>query len=201
MSPVSLTLDLLLAGLLLITLIFGLRLDKRLKTLNASQEEFQAAVADLDRAAARAEAGLADLRASMDEAVDLLGGRIEKARDLAGKLETLTMRAESAGQRVAAAVRAGPAAPSPAAAPALSPAPALLVAPERRSGIDRIWGRPADKAAPVEVARAAAEPLTLTRQDAVQPNRLSAQPLRSRALVDDELFEGPGLRRSAGGRS
>jgi hypothetical protein len=62
MSPVSLTLDLLLAALLLITLVFGLRLDKRLKTLNASQAEFQAAIADLDRAAERAETGLAELR-------------------------------------------------------------------------------------------------------------------------------------------
>jgi hypothetical protein len=103
MSPVSLTLDLLLAGLLLITLIFGLRLDKRLKTLNASQAEFRAAIADLDRVAAHAETGLAELRTAMDEAVDLLGGRIDEARELAAKLETLTVQAERASERAAAA--------------------------------------------------------------------------------------------------
>ena len=45
MSPISMTLDLLLAALLLITLGFGLRLERRLKTLQASQASFANAVA------------------------------------------------------------------------------------------------------------------------------------------------------------
>jgi hypothetical protein len=44
-------------------------------------------------AAARAEQGLADLRAATDEAVDVLGDRIEKGRALAAKLEKLTLDA------------------------------------------------------------------------------------------------------------
>jgi hypothetical protein len=182
MSPVSLTLDLLLAGLLLITLIFGLRLDKRLKTLNASQAEFQAAIADLDRAAARAETGLAELRGAMDEAVDLLGGRIDKARELAAKLETLTAQAQHAAEQ-AAASPAGPAA--------------------QRSALDRVWARPAERGPAPNVARRESEPpLTLTRRDAVQPPRPApmAAP-RLRAAVDDELFDAPALRRIAGARS
>jgi hypothetical protein len=179
MSPVSLTLDLLLAALLLITLVFGLRLDKRLKTLNASQAEFQAAIADLDRAAERAEIGLAELRGAMDEAVDLLGGRIDKARELAAKLETLTGLAQSVSQRATAA---------PVAAAA-----------ERRSPLDRAWSRPAERAPAALAPRTDQEPpLTLTRHDALQARRPVAPP-RSRALVDDELFDGP--RRQAGARS
>ena len=181
MSPVSLTLDLLLAGLLLITLIFGLRLDKRLKTLNASQAEFQAAIADLDRAAARAETGLAELRGAMDEAVDLLGGRIDKARELAAKLETLTEQAQSASQRATSGL--------------------VATAPERRSPLDRAWSRPAERAAAPHATRNDPEPpLTLTRHDALQARRpVAAPPPRSRAMVDDELFDGP--RRQAGARS
>ncbi|HXQ11812.1 MAG TPA: DUF6468 domain-containing protein [Caulobacteraceae bacterium] len=183
MSPVSLTLDLLLAGLLLLTLIFGLRLDKRLKTLNASQAEFQAAIADLDRAAARAETGLAELRTAMDEAVDLLGGRIDKARELAAKLETLTTQAQRAGERAATA----PATP----------------AGGQRSGLDRVWTRPPEHgSAPGSTRREPEPPLTLTRRDAVPPPRQAPAPApRSRAAVDDELFDAPALRRVAGARS
>jgi hypothetical protein len=180
MSPVSLTLDLLLAALLLITLVFGLRLDKRLKTLNASQAEFQDAIADLDRAAARAETGLAELRGAMDEAVDLLGGRIDKARELAAKLEALTAQAQGAGQRATASVAAVP--------------------PERRAALDRAWSRPAERAPTPRAERIDPEPpLTLTRHDALQARRPAAAPPRSRAMVDDELFDGP--RRQAGARS
>jgi hypothetical protein len=183
MSPVSLTLDLLLAVLLLITLIFGLKLDKRLKTLQASQADFAEAVADLDRAAARAETGLADLRTAMDEAVDLLAARIEKARELANRLEVLTAQG--------AAVAGPPAAPG------------------HRSTLDRLWGKPARAepasarpSAPVARAEPEAPPLTLTRNEAppVRRPQPTAPSPRSRALVDDELFDGPGIRRSAGGR-
>jgi hypothetical protein len=173
MSPVSMTLDLILAALLLITLGFGLRLERRLKTLQASQATFAAAVSDLDRAAARAETGLADLRGAMDEAVGLLAGRIEKARELATRLEALTTEGAAIAER------------PPAAA--------------QRSALDRVWARPA-AAAPRPAPEPA--PLTLNRDDVLSSRRPPAAPSpRSRAMVDDELFDGPGLRRAAGGRS
>jgi hypothetical protein len=172
MNPVSMTLDLLLAALLLITLGFGLRLERRLKTLQASQATFAAAVADLDRAAARAETGLADLRGAMDDAVSLLAGRIEKARELATRLETLTTEGAAIAER------------PPAAA--------------QRSALDRVWARPAGAPRPAPEPA----PLTLNRDDALSVRRPPAAPSpRSRAMVDDELFDGPGMRRSAGGRS
>ncbi|HZZ66969.1 MAG TPA: DUF6468 domain-containing protein [Phenylobacterium sp.] len=111
MSMIGLAMNGLLAVLLLAALTVGLRLNRRLKALRDSHEGFAAAVGELNVAAARAEQGLADLRAATDEAVDLLADRIEKGRVLAMKLERLV---EHAGvpQRQAAAP-----APAPAATP------------------------------------------------------------------------------------
>ena len=76
MSIVALGLNLLLAALLLAALAMGFRLNSRLKALKDSHEGFARAVAELDAAAARAEQGLADLRAATDEATDELADRI-----------------------------------------------------------------------------------------------------------------------------
>ena len=81
MSPIALAMNLVLALLLLSALGFGWRLERRLKALREGQSNFVAAVADLDRAARRAENGLAELRAATDETMELLSGRIEKARE------------------------------------------------------------------------------------------------------------------------
>jgi len=89
MSLVGLALNLLLAALLVAALVMGWRLNRRLKALRDSHEGFAVAVAELNTAAARAEQGLADLRAATDEAVDILGDRIEKGRTLATRLDRL----------------------------------------------------------------------------------------------------------------
>ncbi len=99
MSLIALGLNVLLVGLLLAALTVGLRLNKRLKALKDSQDGFAGAVRELNLAAARAEQGLADLRAATDEATDALAERIEKGRALAAKLDTLL---ESAPARAAA---------------------------------------------------------------------------------------------------
>ncbi|MDR3507868.1 MAG: DUF6468 domain-containing protein [Caulobacteraceae bacterium] len=101
MSPISIALNLLLAGLLLVTLMFGWMLNRRLKALKSSHAGFAQAVADLDRAASRAEAGLAELRGATDEAIDLLIGRIDKAREMGDRLEVLTDNAERAARQAA----------------------------------------------------------------------------------------------------
>lgn len=106
MSLIAIGLNVLLAGLLAAALAVGFRLNGRLKALKDSHEGFAKAVADLDAAAQRAEQGLADLRAATDEATDLLADRIEKARALAAKLETLTQRGMAA-PAVGAAASAG----------------------------------------------------------------------------------------------
>ena len=108
MSIIGLIMNLILIGLLLAALGVGLRLNRRLRVLKDSQDGFQSAVQELNAAAARAEQGLADLRAATDEAVDELGDRIEKGRALAQRLERLLAQkpvvAAAAGRRRAAPV-------------------------------------------------------------------------------------------------
>lgn len=163
MSAIGVILNLLLAGLLLAALFMGYRLNRRLKVLRDSQDGFESAVRDLNRAAARAEQGLADLRAATDEAVDLLADRIEKGRALAAKLERQTDRLEKAaehappmrrsalepltdpmaerrlGALLAAAREARPERTAAPRAPSPEPAPARIaprVIPPRRPSIE-----------------------------------------------------------------
>jgi len=93
MSVIGFALNGLLIALLAAALVMGMRLNRRLKTLRASQHDFALAVQQLNNAAARAEQGLAELRAASDEALDLLSDRIDKGRQLAAKLERLTQQA------------------------------------------------------------------------------------------------------------
>ena len=53
MSIVAIGMNLMLAGLLVVALLMGYRLNARLKALRESHEGFAKAVADLDAAAAR----------------------------------------------------------------------------------------------------------------------------------------------------
>lgn len=94
MSAAGIIMDLLLMGLLLTALWFGVRLNGRLKALKAGQEGFAKAVAELDNAAIKAFTSLKDLRTDADESQELLHGRILAARDLIQKLEVQIERAE-----------------------------------------------------------------------------------------------------------
>jgi len=100
MSPVVLALDLLLVTLLVLTLALGVRLNARLKGLKQSHAGFEKAVAELNQAAARAEAGLAALRETSAEAHDALLARIDTARTLVTRLERANFQAEKAAEAV-----------------------------------------------------------------------------------------------------
>ena len=109
MSDIGLIMNALLGLLLVGALAVGWRLERRLKALRASHQSFAQAVEDLDRAAARAEQGLASLRAATDAAAEGLAGRIERAGHLVGRLESLTADAVAAEARLlAAAARPAP---------------------------------------------------------------------------------------------
>src|SRR5438132_1677203 len=95
MSFIALALNVTLGFLLFAALGMGWRLERRLKALRESHQSFAAAVDDLDRAASRAEQGLADLRAATDEAAEALAIRIERARALTAKLDASIERAEA----------------------------------------------------------------------------------------------------------
>ena len=120
MSDIGLIMNALLGVLLIGALFLGWRLEGRLRALRTSHQSFTKAVEDLDRAAARAEQGLADLRAATDDAAETLAARIDRAGHLALRLEKLTADAEGVHTRLVAAPRH----------PAPRPAPADVIIPE-----------------------------------------------------------------------
>lgn len=177
MSVIALAMNGFLAVLLIAALIFGWRLERRLKALRDSHEGFAKAVTELDRAAARAEQGLADLRAATDEAAETLAVRIERAQALAAQLEERTSR----------------------------PLPTSSVRPEREERFERPSLARREPEAPTPTAaqerRLKAEDFErlLEREDRIPPaarptlgaTSLSRETPRSRTRIDDDLFDGP----------
>ncbi len=150
MDMVGLSMEILLAVLLVAALIYGVRLEKKLKALRDSQAGFAQAVMALDAAAAKAGAGLEGLKQVADETHDELHDRILKARELKTELERLMARAERLGPALQ------PAPPAPASGleglRALAESVAPHVLPERQPA------RPAQDR-PVKPARSAAHNL------------------------------------------
>ena len=99
MNPVMVSLELLLAALLVATLLFGFRLERKLRALRESQAGFIKAMSELDGAASRTQNGLEMLRQATDEARGALLPRIEAAQSAAARLEQLTSDAELAAKR------------------------------------------------------------------------------------------------------
>lgn len=175
MSIVALGLNLLLAALLLAALAMGFRLNSRLKALKDSHEGFARAVAELDAAAARAEQGLADLRAATDEATDELADRIEKARTLTAKLDRQLQSAPEAG---------------PLSAPVSGPPPAALRDAAARGDIDfaadveRVTHKLGSLLSGAREPRPRRAPEPIVRREPA--------PTRQRPAFEDELFAEPG---------
>jgi len=171
MSLIAVAMNALLAVLLIVALGFGWRLERRLKALRDSHAGFAKAVADLDQAAARAEQGLADLRAATDEASEALADRIERATALAAKLDERLNR------------------------PMVTPPPAAASTPVRRElpdpkadrrlkaeDFERLLDREAQVGRPIEPP---------ARTAPISRPTVAKETPRSRARVDDDLFEGP----------
>lgn len=198
MSLVAFAMNGFLVVLLIAALVFGWRLERRLKALRDSHEGFAKAVADLDNAAARAEQGLADLRAATDEAAETLAVRIERAQALAAQLGELVSRPP---QAPSLASKAQPQAPAERPAPRLGRETPPAAAPqgERRlsaADFERLLDREdrVERAARGEpIARPASRP-------GIAPSRTNETP-RSRARIDDDLFDGPGESPSANPRA
>ena len=184
MSVTAIALNGFLAVLLLVALGVGWRLERRLKALRDSHEGFAKAVADLDRAAMRAEQGLADLRAATDEAADTLADRITQAKALAAQLDERLNRpmvtpppasTHSAPEPRAAEPRAATPRPMRAPEPEVSPeTQRRLRAEDFEKLLERESRIPRD-APPPSAARSSGPKETP----------------RSRARIDDDLFEGP----------
>ncbi|MBP7651211.1 MAG: flagellar positioning protein PflI [Phenylobacterium sp.] len=198
MSLIALGMNLMLAGLLAAALMMGFRLNGRLKHLRDSHDGFAKAVAELDVAAARAEQGLADLRAATDEATDALADRIEKARALTAKLDRQLQGA-------------------PAAAPTHSDRAERMDRSERMDRAERMAR--AERGAPIPFRREVVEVdeedvarvthrlgalLSAAREPRIRPEperfaRPDIAPTRQRPRFEDDLFDGPTDRVAAGG--
>lgn len=200
-------LDSILMLLLAAAIGYGVKLERKLKTLREGQLAFAAAVTELNSAAGRAEQALATLRASGQE-TDLLHDRILKARAVKQELEVLIARAparpadsriETRADELRAAARAAPT-PDPAYEPAPERVPTSSVAPllddearARRmaSLMERIEGaRAAMKAPSPRPAPTAAHPeIPSPVRQALAANHAAQQSLnRARRSLDDDLF-------------
>ncbi|WP_332641527.1 DUF6468 domain-containing protein [Brevundimonas sp.] len=173
-------LDGVLMLLLVAALGYGVRLEKKLTALRAGQQAFATAVAELNSAAGRAEAALANLRASGQE-TDLLHDRIIKAREVKAQLEALIARGP-----------ATTAEPAPARAkPQTEPVPVAGVEDERALRMaalaERIQGMaPAAARAPAPVAGGNNVAAIL---GALTANQSAKQSLnRARRSLDEDLF-------------
>jgi methyl-accepting chemotaxis protein len=98
----SLALDILLAGLLAVTIAYAAVLNRRLKVLRDNKDELQKLAVMFGDSTVRAEQSIARLKATADE----LGGRIDKAQSLRDDLAFLIERGGSAADRLEAGVRA-----------------------------------------------------------------------------------------------
>ncbi|KQV58253.1 MULTISPECIES: DUF6468 domain-containing protein [unclassified Caulobacter] len=180
MSLVAFAMNGFLAVLLIAALVFGWRLERRLKALRDSHEGFAKAVTELDQAAARAEQGLADLRAATDEAAETLALRIERAQALAAQLDDRVNR--------------------PLPSPTQTSAPRAVERLEREIPPLARPARAAEPTTPAE-RRLKAEDFErlLEREDRIPPTARTPldapgaprDPPRSRARIDDDLFDGP----------
>jgi hypothetical protein len=167
MNAIALGMNLFLAVLLLAALGMGWRLERRLRSVRDSQAMFVKAVSDLDAATGRAHAGLSELRAATDEAIDLLGGRIVRAREAAERLDRGLAEAEALTARRAAPQSASMAAP--------------MASPERRARDEAL--APTSLRGLLDLAEGTRPAL-----------RAPAPAARPRPMADDDLFVGGGLR-------
>jgi hypothetical protein len=173
-------LDGVLMLLLVAALGYGVRLERKLTALRAGQQAFASAVTELNTAAGRAEAALANLRASGQE-TDLLHDRIIKAREVKAQLEALIARGPATSAEPAPA-RLKPQ-PEPAPVGVVEDGRALRMA----ALAERIQGMaPAVARAPAPVAGGNNVAAIL---GALTANQSAKQSLnRARRSLDEDLF-------------
>jgi hypothetical protein len=179
---IAICLDLVLITLLLLAVWIGLRLEKRLKVLRGSQEGFVTAVAELNAGVDKAQAGLVELKSATLEARTELADRIQDAKGMTARLERQAAAAEQAIQRLEAVIERAAQVKPVAARDFPQPAHPRE---SRDPGVFGIRDRSAGQ------NRSEDEPLILRREALSQSERGSGGSTRSKARVDDDLFDGP----------
>lgn len=131
-------LEALLVVLLAATLLYAVRLERRLGVLRRDNAALEALVAGFNEATARAEASTARLRAAAEGAGQQVAAQTEAAERLRGDLVFLIERGEALADRLDARVREARAlahAPEPRGGARAAPEPAE--APKLRSQAER----------------------------------------------------------------
>lgn len=141
MMSLGLITDFVLVTLLVATLVYVLRLLRRLSELKNDRDSFQKLIQDFSAATAQADRALANLRQGADGAGKELGTRIERAQGVVGELQRssddlrmLIARAENAADKLEAQLETSrQAGPAQAAARAV---PASAATAESRPGVE-----------------------------------------------------------------
>jgi hypothetical protein len=127
----KLVLDVMVAVLLAVTIVYAWVLNQRLSQLRRNRDDLAKVVSSFNDATARAEAGIPKLRKAAEETGSALQERVEKAQSLRDDLAFMIERADAMADRLEQAVRsareeirtpASPAAPAMGAGPAPRPA-------------------------------------------------------------------------------
>jgi uncharacterized phage infection (PIP) family protein YhgE len=98
-------LNLLVIALLIPTIIFAVILNRRLSALRKSRDELAKVVANFNDATLRAEAGIPKLKKATNEASMALKDRVEKAQSLRDDLAFMIERAEEMAGKLESSVR------------------------------------------------------------------------------------------------
>ncbi len=168
-------LDVVVILLLVPTIVYAIILNKRLTALRRSREELSKVVNSFNEATMRAEAGIPKLKKATTEANQTLKDRVDKAQTLRDDLAFMIERAEELASRLEGAVRAarneGVVTHGPAAAPANTYSPAAAPA-----------SRPLAETAPPARGYAVGNP----GMSAVAPGTLTAATLAQTAAGFEE---------------
>lgn len=97
---VSILINGLICVLLVVTIYFAYTLNKRLKTLTDSKEEFEKLVTDLNQATGRAEGGVYALKASAKELSQQLQDKIERGQKLNDELAFILERGDGLANKL-----------------------------------------------------------------------------------------------------
>ncbi|HEY1722775.1 MAG TPA: DUF6468 domain-containing protein [Magnetospirillaceae bacterium] len=120
----KLVLDVMVAVLLAVTIVYAWVLNQRLSQLRRNRDDLAKVVSSFNEATARAEAGIPKLRKAAEETGAALQERVEKAQSLRDDLAFMIERADAMADRLEQAVRAAREeirTPAPSAAPAPGP--------------------------------------------------------------------------------
>lgn len=111
MTPFGIIADIVLIVLLMATLVYVLKLSRRLAELRQDRQAFEGLIAAFAKATAEAQQGVAELRQSAEGIGRELSARIERGQNVVGELQKsaddlkmLINRAEAASSKLEAAI-------------------------------------------------------------------------------------------------